>query len=43
MARRLVDPDVEEASWGWATQQCLKKTLKAWYDYFCYCRKPVWT
>ena len=21
MARRLVDPDVEEASWGWATQQ----------------------
>lgn len=30
MARRLVDPDVEEASWGWATQQCLEKTLKAW-------------
>jgi HEPN domain-containing protein len=30
MARRLIDPDVEEASWGWATQQCLEKTLKAW-------------
>lgn len=25
MARRLVDPDVEEASWGWATQQCLQE------------------
>jgi HEPN domain-containing protein len=21
---------VEEASWGWAAQQCLEKTLKAW-------------
>ena len=20
MARRLIDPDIEEASWGWATQ-----------------------
>ena len=30
MARRLLDPEVEEASWGWATQQCLEKTLKAW-------------
>ena len=30
MARRLIDPDVEEASWGWATQQCLEKTPKAW-------------
>ena len=30
MARRLLDPDVEEASWGWAAQQCLEKTLKAW-------------
>lgn len=30
MARRLLDPDVEEASWGWAVQQCLEKTLKAW-------------
>jgi HEPN domain-containing protein len=30
MARRLIDPDIEEASWGWATQQCLEKTLKAW-------------
>jgi HEPN domain-containing protein len=29
-ARRLLDPDVEEASWGWAAQQCLEKTLKAW-------------
>jgi hypothetical protein len=23
MARRLLDPQVEEASWGWAAQQCL--------------------
>ena len=30
MARRLLDPDVEEPSWGWAAQQCLEKTLKAW-------------
>ena len=30
MARRLLDPDVEEASWGWAAQQCLEKALKAW-------------
>lgn len=30
MARRLLDRDVEEASWGWAVQQCLEKTLKAW-------------
>ena len=30
MARRLLDPEVEEASWGWAAQQCLEKTLKAW-------------
>ena len=29
MARRLLDPDVEEASWGWALQQTLEKTLKA--------------
>ena len=29
-ARRLLEPEVEEASWGWATQQCLEKTLKAW-------------
>lgn len=29
MARRLLDPDIEEASWGWAAQQCLEKTLKA--------------
>jgi HEPN domain-containing protein len=29
-ARRLLDPDVEEASWGWAAQQCLEKRLKAW-------------
>ena len=21
---------MEEASWGWAAQQCLEKTLKAW-------------
>jgi len=33
MARRLLDPDVEEASWGWATQQCLEKTLKAWLQH----------
>jgi HEPN domain-containing protein len=30
MARRLLDPDVEEASWGWALQQTFEKTLKAW-------------
>ena len=30
MARRLLDPDVEEASWGWALQQALEKLLKAW-------------
>lgn len=30
MARFLLDPEVEEASWGWATQQCLEKALKAW-------------
>lgn len=30
MNRQLLDPDVEEASWGWAAQQCLEKTLKAW-------------
>ena len=30
MARHLLDPEVEEASWGWAAQQCLEKTLKAW-------------
>lgn len=30
MARRLIDPDVEEASWGWALQQTFEKTLKAW-------------
>jgi HEPN domain-containing protein len=30
MARRLLDSDVEEASWGWALQQTLEKTLKAW-------------
>ena len=30
MARRPLDPDVEKASWGWAAQQCLEKTLKAW-------------
>jgi hypothetical protein len=30
MARRLVDPAVEEASWGWAMQQCIEKLLKAW-------------
>lgn len=30
MARRLLEPDVEEASWGWVAQQCLEKTLKAW-------------
>lgn len=33
MARRLLDPDVEEASWGWAMQQCLEKTLKAWLQH----------
>ena len=30
MATRLLDPEVEEASWGWAAQQGLEKTLKAW-------------
>ena len=30
MARCLLDPEVEEASWGWAAQQCLEKALKAW-------------
>lgn len=30
MAWRLLDPDVEEARWGWAAQQCLEKSLKAW-------------
>ncbi len=30
MARRLLDPEVEEASWGWALQQTFEKTLKAW-------------
>lgn len=30
MARKLLDPDVEEPSWGWAAQQCHEKTLKAW-------------
>lgn len=30
MARRLLDPDVEEASWGWALQQTFEKTPKAW-------------
>ena len=29
MARRLLDPDVEEASWGWALQQTFVKTLNA--------------
>lgn len=30
MARRLLEPEVEEARWGWAAQQSLEKTLKAW-------------
>ena len=30
MACRLLDPDVEEASWGWALQQAFEKLLKAW-------------
>lgn len=30
MARKLLDPYVEEASWGWALQQTLEKSLKAW-------------
>jgi HEPN domain-containing protein len=30
MARRLMDAEVEEASWGWALQQTFEKTLKAW-------------
>ena len=29
MARRLMDAEVEEASWGWALQQTFEKTLKA--------------
>ncbi len=33
MARRLLDPDVEEASWGWALQQAFEKTLKAWLQH----------
>jgi HEPN domain-containing protein len=33
MARRLLDPDVEEASWGWALQQTFEKTLKAWLQH----------
>jgi hypothetical protein len=32
MARRLLDPEVEEASWGWAAQQGLEKTLKTWLN-----------
>jgi HEPN domain-containing protein len=30
MAGRLLDPEVEEASRGWALQQTLEKTLKTW-------------
>ena len=30
MARCLLAPEVEEASWGWAAQQSLEKALKAW-------------
>lgn len=30
MAGRHLNPEVEEASWGWALQQTLEKTLKAW-------------
>ena len=30
MARCLLDPEVEEASWGWAAQQSLEKALKSW-------------
>jgi HEPN domain-containing protein len=33
MARQLLDPDVEEASWGWALQQTFEKTLKAWLQH----------
>jgi HEPN domain-containing protein len=33
MARRLLDPEVEEASWGWALQQTFEKTLKAWLQH----------
>jgi HEPN domain-containing protein len=33
MALRLLDPDVEEASWGWALQQTFEKTLKAWLQH----------
>ena len=28
MARRLLDPDVEEASWGWAVQQTFEKNAQ---------------
>ncbi len=30
MASRLLESDVEEASWGWALQQALEKALKVW-------------
>jgi HEPN domain-containing protein len=30
MARRRLDPDVEEASWGWTARQCLEKNHKTW-------------
>ena len=30
MALKLLDADVDEASWGWALQQTIEKTLKAW-------------
>ncbi len=33
MGLRLLDPDVEEASWGWALQQTFEKTLKAWLQH----------
>ncbi len=33
MARRLLDPDIDEASWGWAMQQTVEKTLKAWLQH----------
>ena len=33
MARRLLDPEVEEASCGWALQQTFEKTLKAWLQH----------
>ena len=35
MPTRLLDPEVEEASWGWAAQQCLETTLKAWLHTKC--------